>query len=291
MRLTTKIIIGVILSIFILSLLFIIGFSFTDRKYRKDSRSFSGPSIQIPQTATTGINLDSCRVIVLEAGQADSLSETYYFLANDECGLFIRPASTSGEENKLIIPEALRDFITVETQNDTLTVRIKWNEGIEKYGTKGENMEKRKRPGSMYGMLVSGLNMYLHASNVNVINRLNIIQTKISHLEADTIKIYSTGEVLIDSCKANVIEPETREKLSITNSSAKMLNLDFDRLNNWEITNCDIKTSNYTGSGQHQYNAISQLSLTTINWRPKNKDAEFQLKIKGDSAQISYRMP
>ena len=288
MRLTTKIITGIILSIFILSILHIIAYSFTDRKNFK--WSFPGHSIKLPQTDKTGMNIESYKVIVLESEE----SIYYYWFANEE-GLFIQPALTNDEENKFFIPEALNDFISTQTNNDTLIIKINFDEVMEKYSTIDEALKKRQISGIQYAISVSGFNLYLHASNVNVINKLNDIQTRISNIKAESIKIYSTGDVVIDSCKVNVIEPvlePSYRKLTIENSIVKVLNLDLDRMGTWNINNCNIETSNFTGSGRNNDITLSQPEkFGRINWLPKNKDAELNIILKGDTAQISFQIP
>ena len=284
MRLTTKIITSIILSIFILSLLHIIAYSFTDRKNFK--WPFTGHSIKLPQTDRTGMNIKPYKVIVLESEES---IYSYYF-ANENEGLFIQPAPTSDEENKLFIPEVLNDFITTKTNNDTLTVKINFDELMEKYGTIDEALKKCQISDTRYGISVSGFNLYLHTSNVNVINTLNDLQTRISNIKAESIKIYSTGDVVIDSCKVNMIEPvlePSYRKLTIENSSIKMLNLDLDRMGTWNISNCNIETSNFTGSRRYNNITLSQPEMFgRINWLPKNKDAELHITLKGDPAQI-----
>ena len=282
MRLTTKIIIGIFVSIFILSLLFIIGFSFTERK-NFNKTNFGIHVIKLPQENKKEVNTESSRVIVLTVQTNDKNRFTSWY-SNEESGLFIRTASATNEENKLFIPEALKDFIAIQTNQDTLIVKIKMDEVLEKYGYKDEALGIRE------AVQISGFNLCLYTSNVNVINKIRGIQTRISNLEADSIKIYSAGDVIIDSCKANVIEPESGRKLTVSNSAAKVLNLDLDQTTNWNINNCDIAVRNYTGSKRYHTLTFSRPESGTINWQPKNNESELNIKIKGDSAQISIQM-
>ncbi|MDR2385079.1 MAG: hypothetical protein LBD80_05380, partial [Tannerella sp.] len=123
MKLTTKIVTGIILSIFILSLAFITGFSFTDRKnYRRTNVSV----INIPRDSKTGIDTEPYRTIVLERDKYEQ-ERIYHYIAEENCGLFLNPVTAEAEKNKLFIPDALLDFISVKTCNDTLTVNPTWH--------------------------------------------------------------------------------------------------------------------------------------------------------------------
>jgi len=283
MRLTTKIITGIILSIFVLPLLLIIGYSFTDRRsYR--SQSYTMHDIKLPPSEQIGINIDKCRVIKFE----EESKYHYHRAINGENGLFVLPVQSAKESNKLFIPETLNDYTSIQVNNDTLVVRIKIDEIGEKYGKKDESLEKRQRQGVGYRITLSGFNLYLRTSKVNIVNQLNDIQTHISNMETDSIKIYSLGEITIDACKAHVIEPDSKRKITIRNSAAKTLNMDLDQVTDWRIENCDIKERNYSGSRRNHIMTFSEKETGTINWLPKNENAELTMKFKGDSAQIKY---
>jgi len=286
MRLTTKIVIGIILSLLLLCLTLIIGYSFTDRK-NYQGNYYSMQSIDIPQTDKTEVDLESYRVVVfMEQTNDKSRFSTWY--SSQANGLFIQTAT---EKNKLVIPEALKNFVSTQTNEDTLTVKIKMDEFLELYGYKDEAFEKGTKSGSKESITISGLSIRLHTENVNVINKLRGIKTQIDNLETDSIKIYASGEIVIDACKANVIEPLSRQKLSVTNSSAKAINLDLDQVSNWSIKDCDIEVQNMTGSKRSYYITLTETEKSKINWAPKNKDAELNIRIKGETATISYQIP
>ena len=286
MRLTTKIIIGIILSIFALSLLHIIAFSFTDRK--NYSRSYPNRSIVIPQTNNTGINIESYRVIVLASEQFDMQDRFYCHFPKENNGLLIHPAATIDEDNKLFIPEALNGFITTQTNNDTLILKIKIDALSEKYGNKDDGNTKYLS-GIKHALPISGLNLYLHTSNAHVINRLSDLQTQINNMKSDSIVIYSSGEIVINDCKANVMIPNSIRKISVTNSVAGEITLDLDSVDKWEIYNSTVKTRNFTGSKRNHNLVFSENEHGKINWLPKNKDAELNIRFKVSSAQISYQ--
>ena len=279
MRLTTKIIIGIILSIFILSILTIIGFSFSDRKNYNTSHN---RSMIIPQKNKIALTNEPFKVIVIETEEPDSENTYYYFFSNKENGLFINPATTVDDENKLFAPESFTGCISAHTNNDTLILKIKLDELRRKYGIIDEK-DVKIRPHSRFYVTVTGLNLYWNMSNVDVINKLNGLQTRISNLETDSIKINSLGDVTIDYCKASVIEPVTKQQLTISNCTAQVLNFDLDRLNNWKTESCNIKVTNFTGSKNANLKYDNSVR-GTLNWIPKNKDGEVTLTIKGETS-------
>ena len=289
MRLTTKIVIGIILSLLLLCLTLIIGYSFTDRKYYK--MESLGHSIWMPQSDKTGINIEPYRVIVLALELTDSISKYHYNFYHNGSYLFIQPASSIEEQNKLFFPEVLKEFTSITNRHDTLTVKLKMDKVREKFSAREESDKSQRITGRRFIVPVINLKLYLHSSNVHVINRLNDINTNINNLEADSIKIYSSGEISIAGCKANVIEPESKRQLNVFNSSAKVINLDLDQVSNWSIKDCDIEVQNMTGSKRSHNITLTGTEKSKINWAPKNKDAELNIRIKGETATISYQIP
>jgi hypothetical protein len=96
MRLTTKIISGFIMSIFFISLTFIIGFFFTDRKNKKHSNL---NVIDIPQDNITSIELGSFKTIVIE--EVDFESNNYYCGPSDNCNIFFEPPTENNNTDML----------------------------------------------------------------------------------------------------------------------------------------------------------------------------------------------
>ena len=281
MRLTTKIIIGIILSIFLLTLLHIIVYSFTDRRNYKRT-SPERESIKIPEAGRAGIPIEPGRVVVLELDQS---SEYNYYLRNEDNGLFIQPAAASGDENTLFIPESLKDCVSHQTNNDTLIVKLNMDKVREKYAAQAETPTKKVAGGSVHFQYVSGVNMYMHVSNVHVINKMHDTQVFIKNMTTDSILIQSFGKIRLESCKANVIEPYSSQ-ITLTNCVAKSLTLDLDRLNEWKIDNCDIEKRIYTGSRRNHRITTDANDVAAITWLPKNKDAELSLIFKGEAVQI-----
>jgi len=286
MRLTTKIITGIILSIFLLSLLHIIGYSFSERRYFKSSYPIN--SITIPQENKTELLIEPYRVFVFEAEQSETEGRFFCYFTDADNGLFIHQTTTSEDNNKLFFPEDLNGFISTKTNGDTLFLKIDLEKVREQYDLIDE-VNKKFKPTTRYGVPVTGVNLDLRSSKVNVINKLYRLPTRISNLETDSIQIYASGEINIDFCKANFIDPNSSRKITVSNSVVKAINIDLDIVNSWNIEpNCDVDTIFYTGSKRSNNMLLHSDSRGKIVWQPKNKEAELNIKIKGNTAQINF---
>ena len=313
MKLTTKIIIGIIGTIFILSLLFIIGFSFSERRFNK-SDYVPREKRYIPQENQIGLSLAPHRVIVLEEDYTGTRFEDEKRPGSIRANMYL-PFSltvnlTNPEmENKLYMPEMLSGCIVTKMNNDTLTVQIKHYELRKKYDNKD----------SINFLSIYGADVCLHISNINIIDKTSST-VKISDITTDSILINSNGgvllnscnanviminahggvllnscnanvmmidahgDVLIEACTANVIDP-VYGKLTVKNSFVKTIFLDLDRNKSWSLEECEIENQNVTASGQHTINWYRN-EVGRINWRPKNKDAALFIKVPGDTTQI-----
>ena len=281
MRLTTKIVIGIILAIFLLTLINIIGFSFSDRRHYNHSFQ-RHPLIQISQDKVD-IPIEPSRVVVLELDQTNN---SVFYLLDSENGFFIHPPVTSDDENKLFIPKSLNDCVSFQTKGDTLVIKINIDKVMEKNAYQIETFERKETRHAVSSQTIGGINLYLYISNVRVINTVRGIQTLVHNIVTDSIIVHSHAKISIDSCKANVIEPYCNQ-LTVTNCVAKSLFLDLDRINNWDIDNCDIERRIFTGSKRNHSITTNVNEVASINWLPKNKDASLNMTFKGDSVQIT----
>ena len=275
MKLTTKIILGFLLTVFLSALIFIIGFSFTDRK--NYSRQFS-IVIKMPQDNITGIELPPFKTILIDEVVVESKDLNYALTA--DCSLLFDSAPVNSDPEMLFIPGVLKDFISINSSNDTLIVRLNLRDWVEKYGNDEHEYQT-----------ISGVNLHFNVSNFDIITYNKILPIKIKNIETDSIKISSYGNIDIDSCNTQFIDPQSMNdycKLSITNSNIKRLNLDLDNMRHWNIENCNIEEEYITASGRHdiiQYPNESSI----INWIPKNKNSELNIKIQGETRKITIQ--
>jgi len=280
MRLTTKIILCSILSIFLLSLLFIITFSFSDRKNFRNTR-YRSFHINIPQANQTAIKLPSYRVLVFQEEQTITENgEAYTYYYNDNCGLNLKPSTTTGDSTELAFPEAMAAFITTHTSHDTLTVSLKVDELREKYGMADTtSVNGNYRPWRDF----TGVTLNVTASNAHVINRLRNVPTKVVDFDTDSILVGSSGGLTIASCKADYVKPLSGSQSTFRDCSIQTLHLDLDYVNEWKTENCMIEVLNFSSSKKPTVIFDNQDSekVETVQWFPKNENAELNIKLKG----------
>ena len=276
MKLTTKIVLGIIISIFLLSAGVIIGISFIDiEKYRQ---SYTGVSLpRISQENIITVEVEPYQTIMVEK---ELMNDKRDF--NPFGTILIKPVINEGEKNKLLLPEELLRFTDITSSNDTLIIRLKMDELYEQHYP-----NKETKSGILYAL--DGANFFIHSNTVDVICNLYGIKLDIRNMETDRIKINTYGEVTIDSCQVNLIEPSMhRRKFLLTNSQVKELNIDLDRIGyGWQIENCDIEVENLTGSGKYRTD-LAMSEAKTMNWLPKSKDAQLTVTLHGDTAKVMF---
>ena len=276
MRLTTKIVIGFILSIFILALGFIIGFSLTGRV----DYGWNSEKLSISQENIISIDVEAYKTIWMDS-EPNMCNEYNVY---PEGTISIKPVTVPNEENKLFLPKELTQFIDMVSSNDTLIIRFKIKDLYDKYA---ENISRNKHLSSRIG----GFNLSVHTNTVDIISNLSGIKTDVRNIETDKIKINTSGDIYIDSCQADIIEPYirgNRKKFELKNSQVKELNTDLDCMaNNWKVENCDIEVENLTGNGTHNI-VLPKSKAKVLTWIPKNKNAALNVTLYGDTARIVF---
>lgn len=274
MRPTTKIVLGGILFIYIISLVLIICFSFSERRYYKN---FVFGDINIPNENLTAIDLEPYHTVILEEVMSQAKSIMSYTNRNV---LRINPISVGGE-NKLVIPESLRGCIAIKTHDDTLKIQLMTEELRIEFGKGYENY-----------LNFSGIDLCLHSSTVDVINKIDNFRTIVSDIETEVVKIVSGGAILIESCKAIDIEiaPSISRScfLSVKNTVAKTINIDLDVIDMKLEEGCEIEEKNLTGGKRHIIE-LERKDRGKINWYPKNSEAELAITVPGDTVQIIFQ--
>ena len=275
MRLTTKIILSIIMSIFLISLTFIIGFSFTDRKNYNHSNV---ASIDLPQDNMTGIELPSLKTILIDEIPFESNNHLYGI--TDKCSIFFDSIPANSSPGMLFIPSVLKDYISFNASNDTLTVKLNLRDLGNKY-----------RSDEYAFHSISGVNLYFTISNLDIISNIQLIPVNIKNIDTDSIKINSRGDIWIDSCKVQLIDPRIMDNyrsLKVTNCNIKRITIDMDNIRNWNIENCVVEEEFFTGSERHNM-FLHRNDSGTKKWMPKNKNARLNIEIQGDTTQFIIR--
>jgi hypothetical protein len=268
MRLTTKIILGIIGGIFSLALLLIIGFSFSDRK---DFNSFSENRRTISQE----------NVVPIEIGEFKTVRMSYSDNVNPEIRPFfqgtlsINPTSEEDAKQKLSAPEELIKYINTSIVNDTLFIRFDQ-----------EQMHKDFASQKNEYLQINGMTIQLHTQAVDIENTIRGMEVDIRDVKTNHIKVRA-NRVFINSCEATSVTPIGSDELRIRNSTMHSLNIDLDETRNWTVENCTIQEENLTGSGNNR-NTISKSEAKVMNWIPKNSDARLDLHLSGEPAKLVF---
>jgi hypothetical protein len=266
MKLTTKIMLCLLIAIFGLSLAFIVGFSRSERTHYNE---YSTKHYSISQDSMATVETGKFRVVRIEDDDFDN-----FYMNGDNCSFRLIPASVGASCTlPLQIPESIKNCIDVSNSGDTLVVNIRMRDVLQNIESKRNNF-------------VSGLNLTLAAEKVDIINNFHRLKTIVEKFDADTIFIRHANYVSIRSCSAKVVDYETVDILHIWDSRIGTVNVDFDKTDNYESTNSEIDVENLTGRG---YRDLRNITAKTLNWTPKTKDAKLYLLIEGDTASINFK--
>ena len=272
MRLSTKIITGIILSIFLLTTSAIIGLSFIDtEKYERQIRTSDAT---VSQENIITLSVEPFQAIKISyAAKNQREHEIYPFGA-----MHLQPVMNEEDKNKLSLPEELLRFVDIASSNDTLIIRINMDKIHEQY-----------RP-SVMERPMSGVNFFINTSMVDVINNAENIKIDIQNMTTEAIHLQTNGSVYIANCQADIITPrmERSGRFQLKDSQVRELNIDLDQMGrSWQIDNCDIEVENLTGSNRHNVN-LPKSEAKIMNWLPKNADARLNITLRGDSAQVIF---
>ena len=275
MRLTTKIVLSIITSIFLLSFGIIIALLINAKKNNYYENDF--PRI-ISQENIISVDIEPYKTIWID--EEENLKDIQIYPAGT---LLLKPAIREEEKNKLFLPEELLPFTTIVSSNDTLIIRLKL-EGLHKQYVPTKQMNKH------IIHVLDGVNFVMHPNTLDVISNINGIKIDIRNMKTDRIDICTFGEVNIDSCQVDRINPDMRRGriFLLKNSQVKELNIDLDQMgSSWIVENCDIEVENRTGSGNHRAD-LPKGAAKIVNWIPKNKDARLAVTLYGDTVRIVY---
>ena len=279
MKLTTKIVLGIIISIFLLSFCVIIGISFIDTdKY--ESR-LSGYRPTISQENIIAVDVELYQTIKVD--QVQIQEERSVYLSGT---IRLIPVINQEDKNKLLLPEELLRFTDITSSSDTLIIRLNTSALYEQYMT-----NKDKEENTYSTNTIDGINFFAHTNNIDVICNVSGIKTDVRNIITDKININTNGEIEIDSCQANLVEPYIKSnsrRFLLKNSQVKELNIDLDQIGtSWKIENCDIEVENLTGSGNRRI-SFPKIETKIMNWIPKDKDAQLTVTLYGDTASIVF---
>jgi len=289
MKLTTKITIVIILTVFALALLFIIGFSFTDMKNQtRRGRNSNSNNVVIP--VDIEIVEKKCGQFKKVVFAADSIADIPVMFIDligyetDENGEkkvsdyinYIKLVDDDTGDGALTMSAFISDFIYSENIDDTLYVRLNTPELLKKLGN--PKMEKA---------LISGFQLTLKVQNLHIVNKMSGVHMEADFIATDTMNFESRGGVTLNGCYADVFAFSNVSALFMRHCNIRELNIDLDNTYHWNVYKCSIGVENLTGSGNHtvqQRKTESQI----VNWLPKSREARLQVQLYGDTTKIKF---
>ena len=274
MKTTTKIVLSLILFLFLLNLSVIIAVSFIDAD--KYERRYIVHTTSVSQENLIAIDVASFRTIRIDKEESNEVKNL-----NVSGTIRISPANDQETENKLLLPEELLKSTDITSSDDTLIIRLKPGVLYEQY------VDERK--GKFF--LINDINYFVHTNTVDVICNMAEIKVDVRNITTEKINIHTYGNVEIDSCRVEFVEPDIQNnsgRFLLKNSQVNELRIDLDKIGRaWQIENCAIEVENLTGSGKHNV-VLTNSEAKIMNWHPKNKDAQLTVTLKGDTASVLF---
>ncbi|SBV97940.1 hypothetical protein [uncultured Dysgonomonas sp.] len=276
MRLTTKIVLGIIAAVFLSAIGYICYLSLSYDGEKKTGL--------ILKEETAGIDISGQKVIEIYADtipmkDGRGNKDRYYVIFDGHIN--IQPVTNEGEKGKLEIPEQLKEYLEISTLHDKTILRVKTAELLADH-------YKNEIP---YPAAIRGLNITVYADScVDIRSRVDGLRANVQGLKAGSINIdILRGDLNIENCEADIITPIIRDwgSFVMKNSKTKVFNADLDYLQNWRIEQCDIDTENLTGSGNHNI-ILPASECRVMNWNPKNEKASLNVSLGSDTARVVF---
>lgn len=272
MRQTTKIVLGIIISLFLIVFFSLIGISF-QREYEK---IYEGWQLEIAQENIMEVPVEDFKVIVLADGDINNKEVLYRLSGN----LSIRPLTDDDHKQTLWMPEELKPYVELSCKNDSLKIQFDSHD-IRKY------FENIKAVSADYKALpdrVSGINFIICTEAVDVINKVTSIDLDVKGFIGDQMNI-ACGNILVDSCQIHSISSVNGHNVQIKNSKIQVVNLDLNELT-WSFDHSSIGVLNLTGSGSLQRIRLLGRDIKELNWYPKEKQTKLELSLPGDTLKL-----
>lgn len=284
MRLTTKIVLGIIAAIFLISIITIICLSINNGRSSIDEEAMT------ENTKMTSIDISTHKFITLDMEHNDNnvfFSGTLDFHPLlDENEKEKWPFENAGEKNKLIVTEELKPNIRQVLAGDTLKLFLK----------PFDKMMSKKRNARMY-YVESKIKMILfHEGDINLKNNISFISVNINDINTNSMNLSSPGEIRLQNCTVDTINPSIRKNdesfflsrhLSINNSKIDILNFKFVGNSELNLNDSKIETGNFYGYTNKKL-TIPANTFKKINHIKEAGEKSLELEIFSDTVQFIF---
>jgi|GEM_PF-6072365 len=276
MRLTTKIVLGIIAAVFLTATGYICYLSLSYDGEKKTGVILTDETVSIDISGQKIIEIYADTISIKNDGKD---KDKHYIIFD---GLInIQPAAKEEDKGKIYIPEQLKEYLEISALHDKTILRVKTAELLTDH-------YKNKIPDPA---AIRGINFTIYADScVDIRSRIGGLRANIQGLKAESINIdIMRGDLNIENCEADIITPTVRGwgHFVMKNSRTKVFNADLDYLQNWRIEQCDIDTENLTGSGNHDVE-VPATECRVMNWNPKNEKASLNVSLGSDTARVIF---
>lgn len=267
MRRTTIILLGIISSLLLLSVIFILYQSTLDLADFKMDNQKSNLSGKVDS-----ISISSYKILKIK--EISRVSD------NHTMGkIFVKPAKYAMQTGYFYFPNELLSMVTKRISGDTLIIQLNYDE------KKLDAIKERYKCGK--------LNAFFHlytspTSALSICNEVNELDTELKGVSLSEAVVNSCSSIVVDSCNINNLNLSGwYPSINLKNSKINIFSLDLENLNNWNVHNCQINEEHLTGNGYHAIH-LPKSECKRMTWKGKTKEASLHVDLDSDKASISF---
>lgn len=266
MKLTTKIIIGFLASLLLMSVVFIIRLSFIDQR----TLEFK---VNNPNDLTTSPIVAQYKVVKFVNVTDDNANP----IANGVTNIVSSNQAKRG--GVFYYPKELAPYIRQYINKDTLMVEFNFN-SLSIHKRYFYNFDDKT---------VTPFYLYVNSSTpINVVNKIDMMNLSVKRCVTRELTLSSVKDVLVDSCQIESLHfVGGISNVTLSNSKVKNLNASLEGSSGLETPNSVIEQFNVTGSGQNIV-SLSKMNFKKIKWDGKGKDASLSLKMDSTVSTVSF---
>lgn len=263
MKRTTYILIGILLSGFLIMVIGIILIPSFGNMHKPNAIFFRGEPIreQLPPFTT----------VKLFYPDAETQNQRFAF---GDCRLSI--FSSGGVTNTFICPEDFRKYLELEVVNDTLMVKFNYSVKDLPAEMKDRDFVSLNCAGSMSLDVAQDLR--------DIDNQINGWGLRLVGLQQDSLSLSTYTAVAVDSCHLHSFIVTNANELSLNSGEIGSLHLDLDGVRNWDVNtqDCRIDTEYLTGECSNSV-LLQKGECRKMYWTPKREDSELRVALKEKS--------
>lgn len=266
MRKTTKILIGVISSLLLLSMIYIVRQSFVG-PVKRQGVMFSKSLDSMTLTGTY-------KTIKL----VNIVGKKSPFILGD---LNIIPATSSNKAGSFYLSKELTAFVHQHVVGDTLVLEFAYDKMSSNKVCRAHNS------GQLDG---AQLNLYLDPNAlISVCNEIDGMAIHLKKAVYKQVNVNICSKLNVDSCQIESLSVAAKSSLSdvtISHSKVKYLSANLDHIYQWSMPKSVIEELNVTCSSSSDL-SFSKAQCKKLNWKSKGKDARLNLTLSSEESSVN----